>query len=106
MIWCIFNPGACLDGAAQSILSLFPFGAFGAVFTAGLIVGAILGKWGVGALIMMAAAVRIGSRDQRDTHEHVPDGMDAWVPSPKAKPKPVARPKTKRTFNPDTNSWE
>lgn len=104
MIWCIFNPGACLDGAAQSILGLFPFGAFGAAFTAGLIVGAILGKWGVGALITLVVAIRVGTRDEFTGEVPDPDPRPERVPKPKV-PRKSGTPGKGRKYDSDTNTW-
>lgn len=68
MIACLLNPASCIGdlatSAADAILSLFPFGAIGLAFTAGMIIGAIIGKWGVGALIALAIAVKLGSAVQ------------------------------------------
>jgi len=64
---CLFNPGQCFADGVDSLLSIFPFGAYGVVFIAALIIGAILGKWGVAALIAAIVAVKVGS--SRNTPE-------------------------------------
>jgi hypothetical protein len=104
MIGCIFNPGACLEGAAQSILGLFPFGVIGAAFTAGLIVGAILGKWGVGALLTLVVAVRVGTRDEFTGEVPDPDPKPERVPKPKV-PRKSGTPGKGRKYDSDTNTW-
>jgi hypothetical protein len=84
MIGCILDPSACIDGAIASWLAWFPFGRDGFIFACGMVIGAILGKWGVGAVIALALAVRSAP----DTHEHV-QGKDAA---------PVVKPKKRRSF--------
>src|SRR5690606_16873894 len=65
MLSCLFNPGACissgLTGIADAVLSIFPFGAIGLAFIVGMIVGAILGKVGVGAVLALGLALKLGS---------------------------------------------
>jgi hypothetical protein len=82
MIGCILDPGACIDGAVASWLAWFPFGRDGFVFTCGMVAGAALGKWGVGAVIALMIAIRSAPGEP---HEHV-SGKDA-APVVKAKPK-------------------
>jgi hypothetical protein len=84
MIGCVLDPGACIDGAVASWLAWFPFGRDGFIFASGMVVGAILGKWGVGAVIALAIAVRSAPGE---THEHV-SGKDA---APVVKPKKKVR---------------
>lgn len=60
MLSCVFNPGACLSQTVDGFISLFPFGIVGFAFVAGMIVGAVLGKIGVGALIALAAVIKFG----------------------------------------------
>ncbi len=67
-----------LTDFADAVTGIFPFGLMGLVFTVGMIVGAILGKWGVGALLVLAAVLRFGSKVP-DAHEHVV-GHDAAPP--------------------------
>lgn len=69
---------AWLTDFADAITGLFPFGALGLTFTVGMIVGAILGKVGVGAVLALAAALRFGTKVP-DAHEHV-SGPDAAPP--------------------------
>lgn len=69
---------AWLTDFADAVTGLFPFGALGLTFTVGMIVGAILGKWGVGALLVLAAVLRFGTKVP-DAHEHV-SGPDAAPP--------------------------
>ena len=75
---CLLNPKACLTSAADAILGLFPYGSYGLTFTVGMVVGAILGKWGVGALILLVGALQFGTKSP-DVHEHV-SGHDAAPP--------------------------
>lgn len=67
-----------LTYCADAITGLFPFGVLGLTFTVGMVVGAILGKWGVGALLVLAAALRFETKVP-DAHEHV-SGPDAAPP--------------------------
>lgn len=77
MISCLFNPAGCLSDGVQSLLSLVPFGAYGAVAIAGLIIGAAIGKWGVGALIAAIIAVKVGSIRRNDDFRGEVKGEDA-----------------------------
>lgn len=70
-----------LTDFADAIINLFPFGSIGLAFTAGLIVGAILGKVGVGVLLVLAGVLRFSTKPV-DGHEHV-DGPDAAPPAKK-----------------------
>ncbi len=83
MIECILSPGACIDGAVASWLAWFPFGVTGVIFATGLVVGAILGKWGVGAVFALSLALKVSGK-VKDPHEHV-DGRDADPVPPKPK---------------------
>lgn len=74
---------AWLTDFADAVTGLFPFGALGLAFTIGMIVGAILGKVGVGALLVLAGVLRFGSKST-DDHEHVA-GPDAAPPVKKKK---------------------
>ena len=70
--------GACVSSMADAVIGLFPYGTYGMTFTVGMIVGAILGKVGVAALLFLAGAVKFGSKSP-DVHEHV-TGPDAAPP--------------------------
>ena len=85
---CVFDPGACVDGAVASWLAWFPFGSHGLMFAAGMIVGAILGKWGVGAVFAALVALKFSAKG--DQHEHV-TGPDAAPPVPKHRPTVLKR---------------
>jgi len=87
---CLFNPGACIDGAVASWLAWYPFGIEGIKATVWMIVGAILGKVGVGAVIALALALKVAGKTP-DVHEHV-GGPDA-VPAP---PRPTILKRKKR----------
>lgn len=69
---------AWLTDFADAVTGLFPFGALGLAFTVGLICGAVLGKVGVGALLVLAGVLRFGTKVP-DAHEHVA-GPDAAPP--------------------------
>ena len=77
---CLLNPAGCIDGAVTSWLAWFPFGIVGVAFMAGLIIGAARGKWGVGALLALAVALKVASKGE--PIEHV-TGKDALPPVPK-----------------------
>ena len=59
---CVFDPAACATGVVTGWLDWFPFGASGLIFVAGMIVGAILGKWGVGALVAALVALKFAPK--------------------------------------------
>ena len=67
-----------LTDFADAVTGLFPFGSLGLAFAIGMIVGAILGKVGVGAILVLAGVLRFGSKST-DAHEHV-SGHDAAPP--------------------------
>lgn len=67
-----------LTDFADAVTGLFPFGSLGLAFTIGMIVGAILGKIGVGAILVLAGVLRFGTKSP-DVHEHVA-GPDAAPP--------------------------
>lgn len=72
-----------LTDFADAVTGLFPFGALGLAFTIGMIVGAILGKVCVGALLVLAGVLRFGTKVP-DAHENV-SGPDASPPVKKKK---------------------
>lgn len=83
---------------------------FWGVFGAGLVLGAILGKWGVAALIgalalFAAFSARTPERSQAeaDGNNAKPDSVSVLFPS-KAKPK--VRLHGKRVYDPDTDTWK
>jgi hypothetical protein len=80
---CFLDPGPCLTGVADSILSLFPFGLYGVVFLGGMIVGERIGIWGILIAIVGWIALRFSSKTP-DVHEHV-GGPDAAPPIPAKK---------------------
>jgi hypothetical protein len=80
---CFFNPGACIDGAVASWLAWYPFGIEGVKATVWMIVGAVLGKFGVGAVIALALALKVAGKTP-EVHEHVV-GHDAAPPIPAKK---------------------
>lgn len=82
---CLLSPGACIDGAVASWLAWFPFGRDGVIFAVGMIIGSILGKWGVGAVFALVLALKVSGKAD-DVHEHVA-GKDAAPVPPKPKKK-------------------
>lgn len=84
---CFVNPGACIDGAVASWLAWYPFGIEGVKATVWMIVGAILGKVGVGVVIALVLALKVSGKTP-DVHEHV-GGVDAAPPAPKKKRKTI-----------------
>ena len=80
---CVLNPGACIDGAVASWLAWYPFGIEGVKATVWMVVGAVLGKIGVGAVIALALALKVAGKTP-DVHEHV-GGPDAAPPIPAKK---------------------
>ena len=82
---CLINPGPCLSGVADGILSIFPFGLYGIVFLGGMIVGERIGIWGIVIAIAGWIALRFGTKT-RDSHEQLkPGSPDAAPPVPKPK---------------------
>ena len=55
---CLFAPGDCINSVVGAWLAWWPFGRDGFVFTCGMIVGAILGRLGVAAVIALLVAIR------------------------------------------------
>lgn len=83
---CVFSPGPCLTSFADTLLSLFPFGLYGVVFLAGMIVGERIGLWGIIAAVLIWVGARFATKKAPDLHEHVA-GPDATPPVPKKKRK-------------------
>ena len=90
MLGCFFNPGGCFNDGIAAITAWYPFGLEGIKATVWMIVGAILGKIGVGAVIALALALKVAGKTP-DVHEHV-GGPDA-VPAP---PRPTILKRKKR----------
>lgn len=82
---CVLSPGPCIDGAVGSILAWFPFGIHGLMFAMGMVAGAALGRWGVAAVFLALAALKVAGKTP-ELHEHVV-GKDAAPPIPKLKKK-------------------
>lgn len=91
---CLFNPGACVTSAIDSLVALVPYGTLGMAFAAGMIIGAILGKWGVGAILALVLAVKVGSKS--DYPAEVPDEDPPHIKRLKqsqgVRPKPSTKP--------------
>lgn len=83
MIECVFSPGGCIDGVVSSWIAWFPFGIEGLKAAVWMLVGAALGKWGVGAVFALVLALKVSGKTP-ELHEHVA-GKDAAPPP--AKPK-------------------
>jgi len=75
---CFLDPGGCFNDGIASIVAWYPFGLEGIKATVWMIVGAILGKVGVGAVIALALALKVAGKTP-DVHEHV-GGQDAAPP--------------------------
>jgi len=82
---CILSPGPCIDAAVASWLAWFPFGVVGLAFTAGLVCGAALGKWGVAVVIALALALKVSGKADEPAEWQHPD------------PEPV-KPKKRKTL--------
>jgi len=80
---CFLDPGGCFNQGINGIIAWFPFGIEGIKAAKWMIVGAALGKWGVGAVIALALALKVSGKSP-DQHEHVA-GPDAVPPAPKPK---------------------
>lgn len=80
---CFMDPGGCFDSGIAGIIAWFPFGIEGLKAAVWMIIGAALGKWGVGAVLTLAVALKASGKIE---HEHV-DGPDAAPPIPKKKRK-------------------
>jgi hypothetical protein len=61
-------------------IDLFPFGLYGLIFFAGMIVGERIGVWGIVIAVVGWLAIRFGKKTP-DVHEHVA-GRDAAPPVP------------------------
>lgn len=88
VLGCVLNPGPCVDGAVGSILAWFPFGILGLMFAMGMIAGAALGRWGVAAVFVALAALKIAGKTPAgdDPYEHE-DPKPIPGPAPKRKPR-------------------
>jgi hypothetical protein len=82
-------------GAAFFWVEWVPGGWYGVNFVAGLILGALLGKPAVAALLAVGGALMFWRRNPTDTHEHV-QGKDAALSFPKPNRKERFAPKKPR----------
>lgn len=87
MIECVLDPGGCISQAILSVIDVFPFGLEGLKAAGWMIVGAALGRWGVGAVIAIAIALKVSGKTD-EAHEHVV-GKDAAPTPPKPKKRPT-----------------
>lgn len=78
---CLFDPIGCFTGGLASWFHSIPLlWLLGAALVAGMILGAILGRWGVGAAVgVLVAILALSKAKPEPTHEHV-DGKDADLP--------------------------
>jgi len=87
MDWsCLLAPGDCINSAIATWIAWFPFGIEGVKAAAWMIVGAILGKVGVGVVLALVAALKVSSALPTE-HQY---------PHPDEKPAP--KPKKRRPF--------
>lgn len=61
---CFLDLGSCLNDGLTSFISWYPFGLEGLKATAWMIVGAILGKVGVTAVIALALALKVSGQKE------------------------------------------
>lgn len=111
MIACLFNPGPCIadaaTGLADAVLSLFPFGLYGLVFLAGMIVGERIGLWGILVAVIGWLALRFRSKDSADDFRGEVSGKDALSPRDSIVRFPANRPRrssARRTPKPPPSS--
>lgn len=73
-LWsCVTNPGACIDGTIQGWINWWPFGLEGLKATFWLIIGAALGKWGVGAAVGLLFASKFAKAPTSEEQYPHPD---------------------------------
>lgn len=80
---CFLDPGGCFNDGIAALVTWFPFGIEGVKATVWMIVGAVLGKVGVAAVVGLALALKVSGKTA-DIHEHV-GGADAAPVPPKPK---------------------
>ena len=85
---CLFDPGGCFNDGIASIIAWYPFGIEGIKATAWMIVGAVLGRFGVAAVIGLALALKVSGK-MSDVHEQLAGGKDAAPPVQKPKHRPT-----------------
>lgn len=94
MIGAIIDAWAAVTGAVHAFANL-PWPVVLVSIVVGMILGAWLGRVAVTAILTMGVALYFTAR--RQSHPDPPMARDAHKPR---------NPAGKRTFNPDTNSWE
>lgn len=82
---CFLTPAECFASALDSWVNWFPYGSYGVIFAAGMVIGAILGRWGVAAVFAVLIALKTASRKEPDMFEHE-DPKPVPAPKPKKRP--------------------
>lgn len=79
---CLFNPAGCFNDGVASLLAWYPFGIEGVKASVWMIVGAMLGKVGVGAVLVLGAALKASGKKETDIFPHE-DPVPTRAPKPK-----------------------
>lgn len=108
MLKCLFDPIGCVQTTVAGWWASIPvewlvWGALGV----GLVLGAILGRWGVAALLGGLALIAALNARTPDRHQVEIDGNDARPNSDFVfgKNRPKVKLRGKRFFDADTNTW-
>lgn len=68
MMSCVFDPGLCFSQGIDWLAAIFPLGLFGI----GLLVGALIGKFGVSVLFGAMLLMR-GRKEEPEMYRHPDD---------------------------------
>lgn len=80
---CFLDPGGCFNSGIAGIIAWFPFGIEGIKAAVWMIVGACLGKWGVGAVLTLAVALKVTGKPVSTEQQY---GMPEPVKPKKKRP--------------------
>lgn len=80
---CFLAPGDCINSAIATWIAWFPFGIEGVKATVWMIVGAVLGRLGVAAVVALGIALKVANVKAVPTSEQ--------YPHPDEKPAPKKR---------------
>jgi hypothetical protein len=80
---CFLDPGGCINSAIATWIAWFPFGIEGVKAAAWMIVGAILGRLGVAAVVALGIALKVANVKSVPTSEQYPHPDEKPAPKPK-----------------------
>ena len=80
---CFLDPGGCISDAITTWVNWWPFGIEGVKATVWMIVGAVLGRLGVAAVVALGIALKVANVKAVPTSEQYPHPDEKPAPKPK-----------------------